>query len=166
MDDDMDDLQESIPPTPNGDIVPVKQSLSDLDPIKASLYNKIKLAKTPEETQNYLNLINQREQQIAQREYRNFQLSEGKNQIKYERKIAVYKESITVVFSIISIVLGMLTTNSIPLIGPLLILLGLIKPLGYSIGEVVELLGGLTESRKLPQGEATNNEQEASESSE
>jgi hypothetical protein len=68
-----------MPPPSNGDIFPLKQSESNLDPIQSSLSGKMKLAKTPEKIQSYLNLIKQREERIQQREYRNFQLSEKKN---------------------------------------------------------------------------------------
>lgn len=158
----MDDQQQSS----KGDIFPIKQSESNLDPIQSSLSEKIKLEKTSEEVQSYLNLIKQREEQIQQREYRNFQLSEGTNQLKYDRKIAVYKESVAVVFSIISIVLGMLTIGSIPLIAPLLIILALIRPLGYSMGEVVEFFRGITESRNLPEEEIREEKPKKPESSE
>ena len=162
----MDDEQKSLSPASSGDIVPVNQLVSSLDPIQASLYEKMRLGETPEEVQSYLNLIKQREEQIEQIEYSNFQLSESKNQIRYERKIAVYRETIASVFSIISVILGILVTSSMPLVAPLLIVFGLIKPLGYSIGEVVELFRGLTEARKLPQGETTEKKQTPSESSE
>jgi hypothetical protein len=141
----MDDEQQSLPPDSSGEIVPTNQSLPSLDPIQASLYEKLRLATTPEEAQSYLNLIKQREEQIQQKEYTDFQLLQSTNQINYERKFGVYRESTTVIFSLISIILGLLTTSSIPLISPLLIILGLIKPLGYSIGEVVELYRGLTQ---------------------
>lgn len=159
----MDDDQQLIPPSPSGDIVPVNQSSFNLDPIQVSLSEKMKLAKTPEEAKLYLDLIKERQQQIEQQEYANFQLSETKNQVKYERKIRVYKESVSVTFSLISIVLGIVTSTSIPLIAPLLIILGLIKPLGYSIGEVVELYKGLTDSRKSSQREVNNQEVTSSE---
>jgi len=141
----MDDEQQSLPPDSSGEIVPTNQSLPSLDPIQASLYEKLRLATTPEEAQSYLNLIKQREEQIQQKEYTDFQLLQSTNQINYERKFGVYRESTAVIFSLISIILGLLTTSSIPLISPLLIILGLIKPLGYSIGEVVELYRGLTQ---------------------
>lgn len=173
----MNDEQESLPSSSSRDIIPANQSssnsgiipanqsLSSLDPIQASLYDKLKLAKTPEEAQSYLNLIQQRQEQIEQREYTNFQLSQGSNQIKYERKLGVYREIMSVVFSVAAIVLGLLTTRSIPLIAPLLIILGLIKPLGYSLGEVLELYRGLNQSRKPPQGETPKQQPKSSESS-
>ena len=139
----MDDEQRLLPSDPIRDIVPSNQFPPSLDPIQASLYEKLRLATTPEEVQSYLNLIKQREEQIQQKEYTDFQLLQSTNQINYERKFGVYRESTAVIFSLISIILG--TTSSIPLISPLLILLGLIKPLGYSIGEVVELSRGLTQ---------------------
>ncbi len=152
----MDDEQKLSNSSSNGDIVPVNQSSFNLDPIQVSLSEKMKLAKTPEEAKLYLDLIKERQQQIEQQEYTNFQLSESKNQVKYERKIRVYKESVSVTFSLISIVLGIVTSTSIPLIAPLLIILGLIKPLGYSIGEVVELFKGLNEPLTKPSQENTD----------
>jgi hypothetical protein len=149
----MDDEQNLSNSPSNSDIVPVNSSESNIDLIQANLSEKLKLAKTPEETKRYLDLINQRQEQIRQQKYTDFQLSESKNQVKYERKIRVYKESVSVTFSLISIILGIVTSTSIPLIAPLLIILGLIKPLGYSIGEVVELFKGLNEPPNLSQGE-------------
>jgi hypothetical protein len=70
----MDDEQQSLPPDPSGEIVPTNQSPLSLDPIQNSLYEKLRLAATPEETQSYLNLIKQREEQIQQKEYTDFQL--------------------------------------------------------------------------------------------
>lgn len=162
----MDDEQKLSNSSSNGDIVPVNQSSFNLDLIQVSLSEKMKLAKTPEEAKLYLDLIKERQQQIEQQEYTNFQLSESKNQVKYERKIRVYKESVSVTFSLISIVLGIVTSTSIPLIAPLLIILGLIKPLGYSIGEVVELFKGLNEPLTKPSQENTDRQKlDSSESS-
>lgn len=159
----MDDEQNLSNSSSNGDITPIDSSLSNIDPIQASLSEKLKLAKTPEEAKRYLDLINQRQEQIRQQEYTDFQLSESKNQVKYERKIRVYKESVSVTFSVISIVLGIITITSIPLIAPLLIILGLIKPLGYSIGEVVELFKGLNEPPNLSQGKTNKKKLNSSE---
>jgi hypothetical protein len=84
------------------------------------------------------------------------------NQINYERKFGVYRESTAVIFSLISIILGLLTTSSIPLISPLLIMLGLIKPLGYSIGEVVELYRGLTRFEQSSRNKTKKEDKESS----
>lgn len=151
----MDDDQQSLSSSSNGDIIPARLSSSGLDPIQVSLCDKLEAAENPEEVQAYLSLIKAREEQIRQKEYLDFQIAESKNQINYDRKLRVYKESVAVVFSIFAIILGIQTINSIPLIAPLIIILGLIKPLGYSIGEVLELYKGLTQPQKSSQGETT-----------
>lgn len=158
----MDNEQKSLPAGPIGEIVPTNQPLPSLDPIQTSLYEKLRLAATPEEAQSYLNLIKQREEQIQQKEYTDFQLLQSTNQINYERKFGVYRESTAVIFSLISIILGLLTTSSIPLISPLLIMLGLIKPLGYSIGEVVELYRGITRFEQSSRNKTKKEDKESS----
>ncbi len=135
-------------PQSSDEIVQINKSLSALDSVERNLYEKVKLAKTPKEAQNYLQLIEQRQAQIERKVFTEFQLEETKNQIKYDRKFAVYKEGLTTAFSVASIILGLSLTASMSLISPLLIILGVIKPLGYSINEVVELLRGLIESTR------------------
>ncbi len=121
----MEDEPKSLANSLNSDIFALDKSKSSLDPIQASLYQRMELAKTPEETQGYLRLIEQRQRQLEQEKYTNFELSQRENQLKYERKLAVYREVIAVILSITAIVLGMLTIGSIPLIAPFLIILGL-----------------------------------------
>jgi hypothetical protein len=58
----------------------------------------------------------------------------------------------------------LLTTTSIPLISPLLIILGLIKPLGYSIGEVVELYRGLTQFQQSSRNKTKKEAEKSSQS--
>jgi hypothetical protein len=142
----MDNEQKSLPAGPIGEIVPTNQPLPSLDPIQTSLYEKLRLAATPEEAQSYLNLIKQREEQIQQKEYTDFQLLQSTNQINYERKFGVYRESTAVIFSLISIILG------------------LIKPLGYSIGEVVELYRGLTQFQQSSRNKTKKEAEKSSQS--
>ena len=49
----MDNEQKSLPAGPIGEIVPTNQPLPSLDPIQTSLYEKLRLAATPEEAQSY-----------------------------------------------------------------------------------------------------------------
>lgn len=127
-------------------IIPVDNIQSSLDPIEEILYEKIKSATTPEETQNFLNLIEQRQTQLAQKKYTNFQLQESQNQINYERKLIRFQENIAITFSIIAIIVGIVLslTDVMPLVSPLLIILGFIKPLGFTIKEVIELIISLS----------------------
>ncbi|MDJ0598151.1 MAG: hypothetical protein QNJ37_04845 [Crocosphaera sp.] len=127
-------------------IIPVDNTQSSLDPVEEILYEKIKSAKTPEETQNFLNLIEQRQTQLAQKKYTNFQLQESQNQINYERKLIRFQDNIAITFSIIAIIvgIGLSFTDVMPLVSPLLIVLGFVKPLGFTIKEVIELMISLS----------------------
>ena len=144
-------------------IIPIDSTQSSLDPIEEILYEKIKSAKTPEETQNFLDLIEQRQTQLAQKKYTNFQLQESQNQINYERKLVRFQENIAIAFSIIAIIIGISLsfTDVMPLVSPILIVLGFIKPLGFTIKEVIELIislsGGGNAEQKSENEDSQNN---------
>lgn len=134
-----------------GELVPLNQptsevaysgkQLSDLDSIKETMSERIKLAKTPEEMEKYLKLREEIQEQIEKEE-----------NAKLERKLLVITETRIIIASIVTVVIGWyLIRDLAPVVAPLLIILGLSKLLGYSSNEVSELLKGLTESYKTIQ---------------
>jgi hypothetical protein len=132
----------------NREIVLNDQWQSHLDCIEKSLSEKIKAAKTPEEAQKYLNLIEQRQTQIERKKYADLQREEIKNQIIYERKVKIYQEIISITFTLISFVTGLSLIKVMPSVASLLIVLAVIaviKPLGYSMNKAVTLLNSLAE---------------------
>jgi hypothetical protein len=121
---------------------------SDLIAINKNLTERIKQAKTPKEILEYLKLKdyvqNQALKQIEQ-ETAKLRLQEAKDQINFNRRLAITREIRTIVASTITVAIGLYSIASSPVFGALLITLGLAKPLEYSAGEISDLLKNLSE---------------------
>ena len=104
------------------------------------LAKRFALAKTPQE---YALVIEDME--------RIHELDKRKRQLNHAEKLAesqlhkdIFQRNQQVVASVISVGIGICFIQAFPLAGLLIIILGLAKPLGYSLGEISELFDGLT----------------------
>jgi hypothetical protein len=64
-------------------------------------------------------------------------------QLQEAKQKALFQRSQQVVASLISVSIGIYFIQAVPLAGLLFLILGLARPLGYSLGEISSLLDGL-----------------------
>mgnify|MGYP000019862666 FL=1 len=117
---------------------------SDIEVYKEILAEKFALAKTAEE---YDRVIKMREKiQELDRNHRqlNYTQQSADAQLFETKQKAIFQRSQQVVASVISVGIGIYFIQALPLAGLLFLILGLARPLGYSLGEIGELFDGLT----------------------
>lgn len=120
-----------------------QRDLSDIQIYKDILSEKFCLATTTEE---YENLIRLRQRiQGLDVESRRLDYAEKSAQIQLQesKQKAVFQRGQQIVSGVISVGIGIYFMQSLPLAGLLFLILGLAKPLGYSLGEIGDLLDGL-----------------------
>jgi len=149
------DVKESAPlqiiPHENkrGEIVS-RNEQSDLQSYKDTLSELFREAKTPEERKQILEMrekVHEQERKDAElaysRDCANAQLSEAQNQSNYSRGQQI-------VASTVAVGIGIYFMPSVPLVGTLFLIIGLTKPLGYSLSEVSKLLDRLQGLAGIP----------------
>ncbi len=120
-----------------------QMGLSDIQIYKDILAQEFTLAKTAEE---YEKLIGLRQKiQGLDLESRRLDYAEKSAQIQLQesKQKAVFQRGQQIVSGAVSVGLGIYFMQSLPLAGLLFLILGLAKPLGYSLGEISDLLDGL-----------------------
>ncbi|MCW6053624.1 hypothetical protein K4039_27130 [Lyngbya sp. CCAP 1446/10] len=130
-----------------------QETQSDIQVYKDTLAERFALAPTSEE---FDRLIEQRRKiQELDREASQLNYAKELGEIKIQdaKQKAIFQRSQQVVASVVSIIIGLYFMQAFPLASLLFVVLGLARPLGYSLGEISELFGGLTgfskESDKL-----------------
>jgi hypothetical protein len=124
---------------------------SDLLAINEYLTERIKSAKTPEEIREYLTLRDYVQSQALkqfEQETVKFKLQQAKDEIRFNRKLKVAREVRTLAASTVTTVIGLYLVANSPVFGAMLIILGLAKPLEYSLNEISDLFKNLSELLK------------------
>jgi hypothetical protein len=120
-----------------------KGASSDIQIYKEILVEKFALAKTAEECER---LIEQRQKiQELDTDSRRLDYAEKSAEIQLQeaKQKALFQRGQQVVASVVSVSIGIYFIQAIPLAGLLFLILGLARPLGYSLGEISSLLDGL-----------------------
>ncbi|NJK69538.1 MAG: hypothetical protein HC941_26145 [Microcoleus sp. SU_5_3] len=127
----------------SGEIVK-QESQSDIEVYKEILSERFALAKTAKELDNLIELrqkVQELDKKARQLEYAQ---ESAELQLKEAKQKAVFQRSQQVVSSIVAVGIGLYLIQFYPLASLLFLVLGLARPLGYSLGEIGELLGGMT----------------------
>ena len=136
--------------SPSSTAIIRKGDRSDIQLYKDVLSEKFASAKTPEECATLISL--RQEVQALDIEARRLEYAEKSANIQLqEAKQATFFQRIQqTVASISALGIGVVLLQSYPLASLLFLILGLAKPLGYSLGEVNELLSGIKGFPKDP----------------
>lgn len=120
-----------------------QRDLHDIQIYKEILSERFTLATTTEECENLIGL--RQKIQGLDLESRRLHYAEKSAQIQLQesKQKAVFQRGQQIVSGAISVSLGIYFMQSLPLAGLLFLILGLAKPLGYSLGEISDLLDGL-----------------------
>lgn len=113
---------------------------SDILVYKEILIEKLALAKTPEECEKVIRM--RQEVHELDRKERQLNYTQKSGDLHIQKDI--FQRNQLVVASVISFGIGIYFIQSLPLAGLLFLILGLARPLGYSLGEIGDLFDGLT----------------------
>lgn len=122
----------------------VKQEIkSDIEVYKEILVEKLALAKTSEECEKVIKMRQTVHELDREERQLNYTQQSAETKLQEDKQEAVFQRSQKVVASVISIGIGIYFIQAFPLAGLLFLILGLAKPLGYSLLEIGYLLDGL-----------------------
>lgn len=137
------------PTKPNEAIVKL-ESLSNLEIYEEVLGQRFIRAGTAEECKEIILLSKEVQDLAIQRRREEEAQKLADRQLQDSIRSIQFQRTQQVVASVVSIGIGLYCLSTVPLAGLLLLILGLAKPLGYSLGEVGSLLDGFNgRSRKL-----------------
>jgi hypothetical protein len=116
---------------------------SDIQIYKAVISEKFILATTAEEYEKLLN-VRQKIQELDIEDRRlDYAQQSAEIKLKDARQRSSFQRIQQAAASLTSISIGIYFLQALPLAGLLFLILGLAKPLGYSLGEISEFLDGL-----------------------
>lgn len=132
-----------LPSQPQGELSYVKEGQSDIQIYKEILSKKFALARTAEECERLI-YLRQKVQELDTEDRRldfaqksaETQLQETQNKVRFERG----QRSVA---GLISVGIGIYFLQAFPLAALLFLILGLAKPLGYTLKEVTNLFNDL-----------------------
>jgi len=132
-----------LPNQSQSGVVIRREAQSDIQVYKEILGERFALAKTAEECERLIEL--RQKVQGLDTESRRLDYAEKSAEIQLQeaKQKALFQRSQQVVASAISVGIGIYFIQAVPLAGLLFLILGLARPLGYSLGEISGLLDGL-----------------------
>lgn len=120
-----------------------REAQSDIQVYKEILGERFALAKTAEEFERLIEVRQKvQELDIASRRL-DYAEKSAEIQLQEAKQKALFQRSQQVVASLISVSIRIYFIQAVPLAGLLFLILGLARPLGYSLGEISGLLDGL-----------------------
>lgn len=132
-----------LPNQPQSGVIVRREASSDIQVYKEILGERFALAKTSEECEKLIGL--RRKVQDLDIESRRLDYAEKSAEIQLQeaKQKALFQRGQQVVASAVSVGIGIYFIQAVPLAGLLFLILGLARPLGYSLGEISGLLDGL-----------------------
>lgn len=120
-----------------------QENQSDIQVYKEILVEKFALAKTPEDSEKVIEM-RQKIHELERKERQlNYTQQSAEVQLQKAQEKDIFQRNQQMVASFFSVGIGVLLIQSVPLAGSLFLILGLAKPLGYSLGEIGDFLDGL-----------------------
>lgn len=104
------------------------------------LVERAEQSETPEEFEKWIKL----RQEVYKLDRNHRQLDYAQQSAEFQFEKDIFQRRQQVIASVISVGIGICFIQTFPLAGLLIVILGLAKPLGYSLGEIGELLDDLT----------------------
>jgi hypothetical protein len=120
-----------------------REAQSDIQVYKEILGERFALAKTAEECERLIELRQKVQELDTESRRLDYAEKSAEIQLQEAKQKALFQRSQQVVASIISVSIGIYFIQAVPLAGLLFLILGLARPLGYSLGEISSLLDGL-----------------------
>jgi hypothetical protein len=120
-----------------------QETLSDIQVYKEILCEKFALAKTADECERLIELRQKIHELDTGSRRLDYAEKSAEVQLQEAKQKAFFQRGQQVVASIVSVGIGIYFIQAAPLAGLLFLVLGLARPLGYSLGEISDLLDGL-----------------------
>lgn len=120
-----------------------QETQSDIQVYKEVLSDRFIEAKTVEDCEKLISLRQRVQELDIQARRLDYAQKSAEIQLQEARQKALFQRGQQVVASVISIGVGIYFLQAVPLAGLLFLILGLAKPLGYSLVEISGLLDGL-----------------------
>lgn len=124
-------------------VIVKRETQSDIQTYKEVLGERFALAKTAEECEKLIELRQKIQKLDTESRRLDYAEKSAEIQLQEAKQKSLYQRSQQVVASIISVCIGLYFIQAVPLAGLLFLILGLARPLGYSLGEISGLLDGL-----------------------
>jgi ABC-type multidrug transport system fused ATPase/permease subunit len=121
-----------------------QETQSDIQVYKDTLAERFALAPTSEELDRLIQQRRKIQELDREASQLNYEKELAKIQIQDAKQKAIFQRTQQVVASVVSIIIGLYFMQALPLASLLFLVLGLARPLGYSLGEISDLFGGLT----------------------
>ena len=132
-----------LPDQFQGGAIAKSEARSDIQVYKEVLSERFALAKTAEEYESLI-VLRQKIQKLDVEDRRlDYAQKSAEIQLQEAKQKANFQRGQQIVASIVSVGIGIYSLQALPLAGLLFLILGLAKPLGYSLGEISGLLDGL-----------------------
>jgi hypothetical protein len=116
---------------------------SDIQVYKAVLSDRFALAGTAEECEKLMNLRQKLQELDVEDRRLDYAQQSAELQLQEAKQKAIFQRGQQIVASVVSVGVGIYFLQALPLAGLLFLILGLARPLGYSLAEIGGLLDGL-----------------------
>lgn len=120
-----------------------REAQSDIQLYKAVLSDRFMLAETAEECEKIMDLRQKLQELDVEDRRLNYTQQSAELQLREVTQKSMFQRGQQIVASVISVSVGVYCLQALPLAGLLFLILGLARPLGYSLAEVSDLLDGL-----------------------
>jgi|GEM_PF-1876207 len=143
-----------------------REARNDIQTYKEVLGERFALAKTAEECEKLIELRQKIQELDTESRRLDYAEKSAEIQLQEAKQKALYQRSQQVVASVISVCIGLYFIQAVPLAGLLFLILGLARPLGYSLSEISGLLDGLKGFPKNSDKLLSNGKEQKSQSEE
>ena len=120
-----------------------QENQSDIQVYKEILLEKFALAKRAEEYEILIDLRQKLHELDRKERQLNYTQQSAEVQLQKAQEKDIFQRNQQMAASVFSVGIGVLLIQTVPLAGLLFLILGLAKPLGYSLGEIGDFLDGL-----------------------
>ncbi|BAY21557.1 hypothetical protein NIES2100_13120 [Calothrix sp. NIES-2100] len=128
---------------PQSGLLARRENQSDIQVYKDALSDRFIEARTVEECEKLISLRQKVQELDLEARRLDYAQKSAEIQLQEAKQKALFHRSQQVVASVVSIGVGIYFLQTVPLAGLLFLILGLAKPLGYSLGEISGFLDGL-----------------------
>jgi len=132
-----------LPNQSQSGVIVKREAQSDIQVYKEILGERFALAKTAEECERLIELRQKVQELDTESRRLDYAEESAKIQLQEAKQKAIFQRGQQVVASVVSVGIGIYFIQAASLAGLLFLILGLARPLGYSLGEISGLLDGL-----------------------
>jgi hypothetical protein len=132
-----------LPSQSQSGVIVRREAQSDIQIYKEILGERFALAKTTEECERLIELRQKVQELDTESRRLDYAEKSAEIQLRETKQKPLFQRSQQVVASVVSVGIGIYFIQAVPFAGLLFLILGLARPLGYSLGEIGGLLDGL-----------------------